>query len=380
MHGRLPLWVRLGFAAHPPPTSAPAAFRQDISAIDVVAGLDDLESELVHIAGVIAQAPVSAGSLHQSVQITTAVVVSASNSLRIRLPDDVVTSLGASLAVGFAISLDGHMWRFNSKAQPSAWDAGSVSVGPCTQTSLVSAAAVGNTQVVLTFSAALDPSTVLAAAFSIDGTVTATLATANGATVTLTTPVIEDGSHTVNVAVEVKDTQSQSVGPASAAFTVGGGVFISEIDYDQPSNDSAEFVEIVNAGNAPFDLTGVRFVRMNQTGSTIGAVTTLSGSLAAGARLVIGNVSGAAFAFDGPADQMQNGGADAVALVGSDNTIISGVIYEAASADATLPFTFDNVSLTVSEATTAADTGEGSLCREAAADGFASCETATPGT
>ena len=53
---------------------------------------------------------------------------------------------------------------------------------------------------------------------------------------------------------------------------------------------------------------------------------------------------------------------------------------EAASADATLPFTFDNVSLTVSEATTAADTGEGSLCREAAADGFASCETATPGT
>ena len=41
---------------------------------------------------------------------------------------------------------------------------------------------------------------------------------------------------------------------------------INEIDYDQPGIDTAEFVEIINAGNSPADLDGVSLVLVNGNG------------------------------------------------------------------------------------------------------------------
>ena len=89
---------------------------------------------------------------------------------------------------------------------------------------------------------------------------------------------------------------------SEASFTVPANLFpdalqlpaadllINEIDYDQPgSSDSSEFVEILNPGSNPVDLTGYRIEMVDGSGSEAYASYTGAGSLAAGGYLVIGD-------------------------------------------------------------------------------------------
>ena len=116
--------------------------------------------------------------------------------------------------------------------------------------------------------------------------------------------------------------------PASAALV------INEIDYDQPSTDTAEFLEIANTGTEPVEL-GTYSVRLINGGVTPPAqyrsFTLPAGNLAAGDYFVVcGNgatVANCDLDVTPDTDLIQNGAPDAATLVNGDTTVDS-VSYE----------------------------------------------------
>jgi hypothetical protein len=192
-------------------------------------------------------------------------------------------------------------------------------------------------------------------------------------------------------------------GPACPACALDHLV-INEIDYDQVSTDTAEFVEIFNATVSPVDLAGIKLVLVDGTSNNIYTIVDLgpAGTLAAGQYLVVGPAglpiaAGALKVnFTGTQNQIQNGLAgntgapDGVALV-NDTTdqLIDVVSYEGAITTANLTsLGLGIVSLVEGVAINASvkDEAGGSLCRlpnakdtgNAAAD-WALCSAPTPG-
>lgn len=111
-------------------------------------------------------------------------------------------------------------------------------------------------------------------------------------------------------------------------------VVINEIDYDQPGTDTAEFVELYNAGTATVDLSSYTLSFIN--GANGGAVeynsVPLTGfSLAAGDFFVVcSNVSttpNCDLVTSSSTNLIQNGAPDAVALYDGAN-IVDTVSYE----------------------------------------------------
>jgi hypothetical protein len=140
---------------------------------------------------------------------------------------------------------------------------------------------------------------------------------------------------------------------------------INEIDYDQPSSDTAEFVEIYNRSWDPVDLTGVALIFVNggvATPAEYGRVT-LSGTLQGKGYLVVAAVpvtvaAGATKVLLTVA--IQNGDPDGVALFDTTtNIMIDAFCYGGAVVGATLnnaPGTWDLVegtAATVKDSTSA---------------------------
>ncbi len=153
----------------------------------------------------------------------------------------------------------------------------------------------------------------------------------------------------------------------------GTGLSINEIDYDQPGADSAEFVEIYNAGSASVDLTGLAVVLVN--GSTTPAPeygrATLSGTLAAGGFLVVG-IPGQTLTLPAGVTRVdfsgttgiQNGPPDGVALVDTVGLrVVDALSYEGAITMASIMGFSAPVNLVEGTAATAVDSGAGSLVR-----------------
>jgi hypothetical protein len=128
---------------------------------------------------------------------------------------------------------------------------------------------------------------------------------------------------------------------------------INEVDYDQVGADTAGFVEIANAGDREASLDGIAVVLVNGGDGTEYARKALSGTLAAGAYLVV-------------EVDPQNGAPDGIALVDT----VSGVLLDALSYEGEVrgavvgSATFDLVEGTaLPEATADSNTDNGSLAR-----------------
>jgi cytosine/adenosine deaminase-related metal-dependent hydrolase len=130
---------------------------------------------------------------------------------------------------------------------------------------------------------------------------------------------------------------------------------INEVDYDQPSTDGAEFIEIYNPGTSAVSLVGKAIVLLNASSSPaveyrrIALDTASGGSLPAGGYLVIGAAAvtpmGAGIKYTPPVgsgatqwpatDAFQNGGGttadeDGLALIDvPTSTVIDRLVYEA---------------------------------------------------
>ena len=107
---------------------------------------------------------------------------------------------------------------------------------------------------------------------------------------------------------------------------------INEIDYDQPSTDTAEFVEIRNNGDTPADLTGWTLEFINGNGTAVYDTINLPAvSLASGDYFVVcanaATVANCDLDDSPDTNFIQNGAPDAVAL-SFNATLIDTVSYE----------------------------------------------------
>ena len=115
-------------------------------------------------------------------------------------------------------------------------------------------------------------------------------------------------------------------------------IVINEIDYDQPSTDTAEFIEIYNGSSASIDLDpySLRLVNGHDNGAAIYRTIELPPvSLGAGDYYVvcgnISNVPNCDLYVEPPAlGLIQNGNPDAVALFNSE-TLVDTLSYGGAS-------------------------------------------------
>lgn len=139
-------------------------------------------------------------------------------------------------------------------------------------------------------------------------------------------------------------------GLSNDPVVASGHLVINEVDYDQISTDTAEFIELYNASNASIDLTDYRVALVNGNGSVGYAVIDLqpAGSLAPGAYLAIVSNNAnvvtppgvARINFAGGTDQIQNGAPDGVALIrgtGAGAELIDALSYEGSITAASIP-------------------------------------------
>jgi len=168
-----------------------------------------------------------------------------------------------------------------------------------------------------------------------------------------------------------------SLGPSNASATInvisGGGLVINEVDYDQPGTDSLEFVEIYNPGSASVNLTDISLVRINGDNNAEYGRIPLSpvSSLGFGEYLVIGSSallstvppSTKTITFALASNNLQNGAPDGLAIIDeASSALIDALSYEGEITAADIAG-LGPTNLVEGVATTASDTGDGSLIR-----------------
>jgi len=202
------------------------------------------------------------------------------------------------------------------------------------------------------------------------------------------------------------ETVTATLGTSSDFATVDvvaslGGLVINEVDYDQVSTDTMEFVEIYNGTSAAIDLTGLALVLITGSDSTEYRRVDLgsAGTLAAGGYLVIGTsallatVPGGVqtIAFSAADNNVQNGAPDGVALLDTTaGQLLDALSYEGSITAASMTGVSGTLSLVegtvLSAAVADSNSAAGSLCRlpngtdtdEANSD-WAFTSTPTPG-
>ena len=335
-----------------------AAMAQDLSsAADIVSALDSYAAELITVSGTIAEEIKGAGQGHLAAVVTTAGITGDTN-LRLRITEELNSKLGLDVGCGFTVTAT-PLWRYNAAAQISAWAEADISVTGCPAPKVVEAVAVSATSVDITFNRAIDGASVTAdgSQFTFDS-LTASAAVAADNKVTVTTSAQDPGApYNVTVAATVTDTNGTGVdATANAAAFFGFGtasselacddrmdndedgyadcldvecaaeahclweakLYLWELDCDQVSTDSAEFVELWNNTGAAidFEAAGSKYFLLFINGSTDLSYMSeqLTGTLDAGEVYLVGNaaVSGVAVTISG--SSIQNG-PDGVLLV-----------------------------------------------------------------
>jgi Lamin Tail Domain len=182
--------------------------------------------------------------------------------------------------------------------------------------------------------------------------------------------------------------------------SVGPGLVINEVDYDNVGTDTAEYLELLNPSAAATSLAGLHVILVNGATSTSYATIDLSslGSLPAGGYLVIAgtavSVPAGALKLDPlwTQDELQNGAPDGIAVIDDvTHVVLDALTYEGAITAATLPGFAAPVSLVEGTALDAAvadsNTVTATLCRSPnggdtnnASVDWKSCATRTIGT
>jgi hypothetical protein len=110
--------------------------------------------------------------------------------------------------------------------------------------------------------------------------------------------------------------------------------FISEIDYDQPSTDTAEWIELCNSDPVnPAVLDGLRLDFINGSTCALYGTKALDGfTIPAGGCIVFGVNDCASSGLAVASNAIQNGAPDGVALMGGD-FLLDSVMYEYTGGD-----------------------------------------------
>ncbi|MET0826249.1 MAG: hypothetical protein ABWZ89_07020, partial [Acidimicrobiales bacterium] len=184
--------------------------------------------------------------------------------------------------------------------------------------------------------ALVDPSSVVVQFLSYEGTLTATNGPAAGMT-SVDIGVSEGGAGAVGNSLQLTGTGTtyedftwaadapNTFGAANTGqtFNAGGGAppWVNEIHYDNTGIDAGESIEV--AGPAGTDLTGWTIVLYNGTGGA----TYDTDALPAGPIADLGDGFGVVV-LNYPANGIQNGAPDGIALVDPSNTVVQFLSYE----------------------------------------------------
>lgn len=190
---------------------------------------------------------------------------------------------------------------------------------------------------------------------------------------------------------------ASSTAEATIHVVQPGELVINEVDYDQPSTDTLEFIEIYNGRLSSIDLTDLSVVLVNGADNAEYQRIPLAPAspLERGEYLVIGSdallatVPSAAktIAFGAAANNVQNGSPDGIAIVDElSATLIDALSYEGSITDAFIAG-LGSVNLVEGTVATAIDSGSGSMIRypngadsDDADTDWAFTTTITPGT
>ena len=118
-----------------------------------------------------------------------------------------------------------------------------------------------------------------------------------------------------------------------------GKIVINEVDYDQPTTDTEEFIELFNSGTGPIDLTNLQVELVNGNGDVVyatynlgdaGANLPAGGYLVIGSSAILGTLGGCCLTIPLIPDTngIQNGFPDGVRIVDGLGGFIDGLAYE----------------------------------------------------
>ena len=246
------------------------------------------ESELVRITGTLGTAE-AGGPGHARFRVVTSAVDSP--NLVVRAPDSVVAARG--LAAGCEVTVGASpVWRFATSVQVQAYVTEHVERIVCAPPEVVRAVATDFTHVSVTFSRALDASTVQASDFTFAGgtrTLVARDVAPSGVSVVVTTDPMEDGVGYTVIVSGVAALDGAAIGSSNnASFTgigAGAAVLILSEYVEGTSNNRA--VEITNVGTRSISLDACS-LRLYANGSTAAMAHRLAAvNLAAGSSYVV---------------------------------------------------------------------------------------------
>lgn len=157
---------------------------------------------------------------------------------------------------------------------------------------------------------------------------------------------------------------------------VPAGLVINEVDYDQTSTDTAEFIELYNPTANPISLNGIKLALINGAPSSHASYLvydlTAGGTLNPGQYLVVSSVNVVAAGgaiqlfFAGNQDQIQNGSPDGIALIDSTGLLLDALSYEGSMTAETItgfPGTYNLVEGTPTTAAEVSPVFTGALVR-----------------
>ena len=235
---------------------------QDVtSSTDLVSALDDYESELVTFKGKVSGDVTGAGGGYKAAQVDTT-GITGNAGLKLRLPETIADAIG--FAKGCDVELvHGPMWRYTTTAQPQTNDKANVKLSNCPKVTVTKASATSATTVVITFSGAIDNTSLSASGgqFSFDNGLTASAAKLLTPTTVEVTTGTQDGTKTYKVTVDagLKDVSGQGIDGTNntASFTgykANALLLINEVNHIV--KDGCDLVELlVTQGGSMKDIT-----------------------------------------------------------------------------------------------------------------------------
>ncbi len=228
---------------------------QDISAAtDVVTAVDSYDSELITATGTVVGAFANSAANHVAAELDTA-GVTGNASLKFRLP--VAVRAAIDVTGGCVVKVGPTpLWRFTTFAEATAWVASDVTIMSCPAPKVTTAVAAAATSLIVSFDRLVDPASVTAdgSQFTFDQGMTASAATVNGNTVTLTTSAQATVMYTLTVATTVKDTRGSTLDATAhtamfPGFSMPATLIINEVDPNVTAGKDLVELLAVTGGN-----------------------------------------------------------------------------------------------------------------------------------
>lgn len=244
------------------------------------AAIDGLESRLVSISGTVVGQPVSAGNGYRGnafVTLGTLQLPDGGSPMQLRLPAALADAFDLTPGC-FATVGPTPLWRFNARAQPSAWRSSELAQVNCPAPRLVGATATSGTSVQATFDRVIDGTSVTPGAFSLSPSLAVTGASLTAPrTVTVTTAAQSATTYTLTVDGTVTDLYGTSVDVAARAknFTGIGGAVVDAGTPDAGAPDAGGGTVDAGSGGADAGTCTAPAVVISQvyTGSALTGAT-----------------------------------------------------------------------------------------------------------